>query len=118
MLKLTYRFELFLIGSLIMLSTVAAIPIGNMKLFSNAMAVEMNSQVDGKTQLFANNQASKTNPMFDIILSNVIDVLPQQQAKADQQNSKDPPGLSNKNQITSDTLYYVLGEGAKVPPLQ
>jgi hypothetical protein len=113
MLKLTYRFELFLIGSLIMLSTVAAIPIGNMKLFSNAMAIEMNSQVDGKTQLFANNQASKTNSMFDLSLSNVIDVLPQQQAKADQQNSKDPPGLSIKNQITSDTLYYVLGEGAE-----
>ncbi len=113
MFKLTYRFRLFLIGSLIMLSTVAAIPIGNMKLFSNAMAIEMDSQVDGNTQLFANDQSSKTNSMFDISLSNVIDVLPQQQAKADQQNSKVPPGLSSKNQITPDNLYYVWGIGAE-----
>ena len=103
----------FLIGSLIMLSIVAAISNGNMKLFSNAMAIEMNSQVAGNTQLFANDQTSKTNSMFDISLSNVIDVLPQQQPKADQQDSKVPPAYSGKNQIKPDNLYYVWGVGAE-----
>ncbi|HEX6647382.1 MAG TPA: hypothetical protein VF047_09405 [Nitrososphaeraceae archaeon] len=64
----------------------------NINLFSDVMAIELNSQVAGNTQLFANDQTSKTNSMFDISLSNVIDVLPQQQPKADQQDSKAPPG--------------------------
>ena len=113
MLKSAIIFGLFLIGSLRMLSIVAAISIGNMKLFSNAMAIEMNSQVAGNTQLFANDQTSNTNSMFDISLSNVIDVLPKQQPKADQQDSKVPAAHSSKNQIKPDNLYYVWGIGAE-----
>jgi hypothetical protein len=63
MLKSAIIFGL-LIGSLIMLSIVAAISIGNMKLFSNAMTIEMNSQIAGNTQLFANDQTSITNSML------------------------------------------------------
>jgi hypothetical protein len=92
---------------------VAAIPMSNMNLFSDVMAIELNSQVAGNTQLFANDQTSKTNSMFDISLSNVIDVLPQQQPKADQQDSKAPPAHSSKNQIKPDNLYYVWGVGAE-----
>jgi hypothetical protein len=92
---------------------VAAIPMSNMNLFSDVMAIELNSRVAGNTQLFANDQTSKTNSMFDISLSNVIDVLPQQQPKADQQDSKAPPAHSSKNQIKPDNLYYVWGVGGE-----
>ena len=44
MFKSTYKLRLYLMASLIMLSTVAAgIPIGNMNLFSDAIASEMHS---------------------------------------------------------------------------
>ena len=108
MLKSATMFTLFLMASLIML-----VPFANMNFFSNAMAIDMNSQANGNTQLFANDQASKANSMFDISLSNVIDVLPQQQGKPDRQDLKVPPGLSSKNQITPDNLYYVWGAGAE-----
>ncbi len=41
--KSAYKFGLYLMASLIVLSTVAAvIPMSNMNLFENAMAMEMN----------------------------------------------------------------------------
>lgn len=43
---------LFLMASLIMVSTVAAIPIGNMNLFSNAMASEKNSNKNDNSQKY------------------------------------------------------------------
>ena len=41
--KSAYQFGLFLMASLIMLSAVASIPMGNMNLFSDAMASEKHS---------------------------------------------------------------------------
>jgi len=112
-----YNLRFLLMTSLIMLSIIEAILIGNFKLLSNAMAIEINSQVDGNTILFPEDQNSKTNSIFDISLSNVIDVLPppppqqqqQQQPTPDQQDLKAPPAHFSNIQIKPDNLYYVQG---------
>jgi hypothetical protein len=101
----------FLLGSMVMLTIVAAISIGKATTFTNAMAIEMDSQVKKDTQLFANDQASKTNSISDITTFNVIDVLLPQQAQISQKDSNvPPPGLSRLNQITPENLYFVRGE--------
>ena len=51
MYKSAYKFGLYLIASLIVLSTVsAAIPMGNMNLFSDAMASEKHSDKNDNYQ--------------------------------------------------------------------
>jgi hypothetical protein len=59
--KLAYNFGIFLMASLIMLSTVASIPMGNMNLFENAMASGKNSDKYKNSQEYEQSYYSDDN---------------------------------------------------------
>ena len=65
MYKSAFKFGLFLMASLIMLSTItAAIPMGNMNLFSDAMASEKHSDKNDNFQEYEKNYYSDNDNQY------------------------------------------------------
>ena len=111
MLKSTTMLGLFLTASLIMLSTVgAAMPIGNMNLFSDAIASEINSDKYENPQEYEKSYYSDVNqytPDYD----DYYEPMKQQQSSYDNNND----GYDNNQKISYNNSYEDMNKYSTYP---
>ena len=111
MLKSTTMLGLFLTASLIMLSTVgAAIPIGNINLFSDTIASEINSDIYDNSQEYEKSYYSDVN-QYTPDYNHDYEPMEQQQSSYDNNND----GYDNNQKIPYNNSYEDMNKYSTYP---
>ena len=113
--KSAYKFGLFLMASLIMLSTVgAAIPKGNMNLFSDAMASEKNSDKNDNYQEYEKSYYSDDN-QYTPDYNYYYEPMKQQQQQQSSYDNNNNYGYDDTKKISYNNSYEDMKKYSTYP---
>jgi hypothetical protein len=115
MYKSAYKFGLFLMASLIMLSTVAAIPMGNMNLFENAMASGKNSDKNDNSHEYEKSYYSDDNKYTPDYTYYYEPMKQQQQQQSSYDNNNNNYNYDNNKKISYNDSYEDMKKYSTYP---